>query len=140
MIDGCGLIRTFLKVMIPNVIPALLTVAVFSVVWYYNDYIMSGMLLHENFPLSVNVTAVSVRLGDKLQGLTGVRRGYEAAERFHSVRGLSDRGPPPDCPVCTGTAVLYRKHRAHRYCGITPDRPPERPGAVCTNQNIKEME
>lgn len=77
MIDGCGPIRTFLKVMIPNVIPALLTVAVFSVVWYYNDYILSGMLLHENFPLSVNVTAVSVRLGDKLQGITGQAAGTD---------------------------------------------------------------
>ena len=37
-LDGCGPFRTFLKVMIPNVGSSFLTVFLFSIVWYWNDY------------------------------------------------------------------------------------------------------
>ncbi|MDE5765050.1 MAG: carbohydrate ABC transporter permease [Ruminococcus sp.] len=42
-IDGCGAFRTFVQVMIPNAVPAFLTVFLFSVVWYWNDYYMNAM-------------------------------------------------------------------------------------------------
>ncbi|MHB1454062.1 MAG: carbohydrate ABC transporter permease [Saccharofermentanales bacterium] len=71
LIDGCGPMHTFLRVMVPNVVPAILTVTVFSIVWYYNDYLLSGMLLNSNFPLSVAVTSVSTALNNKLQNIAG---------------------------------------------------------------------
>jgi len=71
LIDGCGPMRTFLRVMVPNVVPAILTVTVFSIVWYYNDHLLSGMLLNSNFPLSVAVTRVSTALNNKLQNIAG---------------------------------------------------------------------
>lgn len=71
LIDGCGPMRTFLKVMVPNVVPAILTVTVFSIVWYYNDHLLSGMLLNSNFPLSVSVTGVSTALNNRLQNIAG---------------------------------------------------------------------
>lgn len=37
LIDGAGHIRTYLQIMIPNATPAIVTVAIFSVVWQYND-------------------------------------------------------------------------------------------------------
>lgn len=37
-LDGCGPFRTFLKVMIPNAGSSFLTVFLFSIVWYWNDY------------------------------------------------------------------------------------------------------
>ncbi|MDE7138928.1 MAG: carbohydrate ABC transporter permease [Ruminococcus sp.] len=40
-IDGCGSFRTFITVMIPNALPAFLTVFLFSFVWYWNDHYMS---------------------------------------------------------------------------------------------------
>jgi multiple sugar transport system permease protein len=76
-IDGCGPLRTFLKVMVPNVTPAILTITVFSVVWYYNDYTLSGMLLNDHFPLSVTVTAVSTALNNKLQNMAGQTMGAD---------------------------------------------------------------
>lgn len=42
-IDGCGAFRTFVQVMIPNAASAFLTVFLFSVVWYWNDYYISAM-------------------------------------------------------------------------------------------------
>jgi multiple sugar transport system permease protein len=37
LIDGAGSVRTFVQVMLPNAAPAVVTVAIFSVVWQYND-------------------------------------------------------------------------------------------------------
>lgn len=70
-IDGCNPFQTFIKVMVPNVTSALLTVAVFSLVWYYNDSQYSGMLLNSNFPLAVSVTNVGSALDAQAQYLTG---------------------------------------------------------------------
>ncbi len=41
-IDGCGPFRTFVQVMIPNAASSFLTVFLFSVVWYWNDYYVSS--------------------------------------------------------------------------------------------------
>lgn len=44
-IDGCGHFGTFLRIMIPNVIPGIVTIATFSTVWYWNDYYYSKMFI-----------------------------------------------------------------------------------------------
>lgn len=59
LMDGCGPFKTLIKVMLPNVIPALVTILVFSVVWYWNDYYVSASYLTKNFPLSVNLTMLN---------------------------------------------------------------------------------
>lgn len=41
-IDGCGPFMTFVRVMAPNAASAFLTVFLFSVVWYWNDYYVSS--------------------------------------------------------------------------------------------------
>ncbi|MBR1592680.1 MAG: carbohydrate ABC transporter permease [Ruminococcus sp.] len=41
-IDGCGPFMTFVRVMIPNAASSFLTVFLFSVVWYWNDYYVSA--------------------------------------------------------------------------------------------------
>lgn len=37
LIDGCGFYRTYFKIMLPNAVPAISTVAVLSFVWNYGD-------------------------------------------------------------------------------------------------------
>ncbi|MBR1459981.1 MAG: carbohydrate ABC transporter permease, partial [Oscillospiraceae bacterium] len=37
-LDGCGPFRTFVQVMVPNASSSFLTVFLFSVVWYWNDF------------------------------------------------------------------------------------------------------
>lgn len=37
-IDGCGAIGTFVKILVPNAGPAITTVFLFCLVWYWNDY------------------------------------------------------------------------------------------------------
>lgn len=41
-LDGCGPFNTFLRVMVPNAASSFLTVFLFSIVWYWNDYYVSS--------------------------------------------------------------------------------------------------
>jgi len=59
-IDGAGPIKTFFKIVLPSSGSATITVLVFSVVWYFNDYYQSQIYLSDKYPLSVmlaNITA-----------------------------------------------------------------------------------
>lgn len=48
-LDGCGPFKTFLKVMVPNASSSFLTVFLFSIVWYWNDYyVSSSFFLHSS--------------------------------------------------------------------------------------------
>lgn len=64
-IDGCGSFKTFTKVMLPNVVPVFVTILVFSIVWYWNDYYVSAMLLKNNMPLSVQLTTINQALSNQ---------------------------------------------------------------------------
>ena len=64
-VDGCGPIKTFLKVMIPLSSAAFITVFLFSFVWYWNDYYYSGMF----FTNGNTVTLALSSLQDKLRSL-----------------------------------------------------------------------
>ncbi len=59
LIDGCGSFKTFTNVMIPNVKPAIVTVLVFSIVWYWNDFYQSSMFLMDKQTLSVSLTMLN---------------------------------------------------------------------------------
>lgn len=53
-IDGCGALKTFTKIMMPNAGSACLTVLLFSFVWHWNDYYISNMMFqNRHLPLSV---------------------------------------------------------------------------------------
>lgn len=54
-IDGCGPIKTFLRVMAPNASSAFLTVFLFAFVWYWNDYVYISMFMN-------SVTTVTAQL------------------------------------------------------------------------------
>lgn len=43
MIDGCGYVRTFFQIIIPNATAIIITVAVFSFVWNYGDVFYTGL-------------------------------------------------------------------------------------------------
>ena len=74
-IDGCGEWTTFTRVILPNLVPAIVTVAVFSVVWYWNEYQFSGLFLSGDFPLSVMVTTVSTKIETAGQTMIGTADG-----------------------------------------------------------------
>ena len=47
-LDGCGPFKTYIKVMVPNAKTSFLTVFLFSIVWYWNDYYVSTSFFTRN--------------------------------------------------------------------------------------------
>lgn len=65
-IDGCGPFRTFIQVMIPNAASAFLTVFLFSVVWYWNDYYVSSTFFNNNQTIALMLRNLDTELKQKL--------------------------------------------------------------------------
>lgn len=61
-IDGCGQLRTFTQVMVPNALVTYVTVFIFAVVWYWNDYLNVGVLLGGVPMISTNLMSITSRL------------------------------------------------------------------------------
>ena len=54
-VDGAGTLVTFVKVILPNAVPAILTVFLFSLVWYWNDTVYSNMFLGSNSTITMRL-------------------------------------------------------------------------------------
>ena len=76
-IDGAGSLRTFLQVILPNAGPALVTVTLFAVVWYWNDYYYSTMFF------STKMTISSALL--QLKSMLSVQYGFVAISDPYTV-------------------------------------------------------
>lgn len=57
-IDGCNAFNTFVRVMAPNAKPAILTVFLFSMVWYWNEYYYPQMYLGNYQVISTSLAAL----------------------------------------------------------------------------------
>ncbi len=64
-IDGASVLQTFLKIILPTSIPALVTAGIFVFLWSYNDLFMSLILLplREKQPICVLLSLVSSAYG-----------------------------------------------------------------------------
>ncbi|MCU6711144.1 carbohydrate ABC transporter permease [Paenibacillus sp. J5C_2022] len=58
LVDGAGVFRTFWRVMLPNAMPAIVTVVLFSFVWQYNDSFYVSMYLTDTKVLSMQLAAL----------------------------------------------------------------------------------
>ncbi|MHB1454876.1 MAG: carbohydrate ABC transporter permease [Saccharofermentanales bacterium] len=58
-VDGAGNWKIFAGVMIPNAIATIVTVALFSFVWVYNDSTISGILTGNSYLLSIQYLNIS---------------------------------------------------------------------------------
>ena len=55
-IDGCGVFGTYARIMLPLATPAIITVAVFSFVWYWNDSFFSSLFFTDDLkPLAAQI-------------------------------------------------------------------------------------
>ncbi|MGZ9585647.1 carbohydrate ABC transporter permease [Paenibacillus marinisediminis] len=63
LVDGAGPFRTFRSVMLPNAVPAIVTVVLFSFVWQYSDTYYVSMFLTESSVLSMQLSALPGTLG-----------------------------------------------------------------------------
>lgn len=62
LIDGCGVSGTFWRIMVPNASAALLTVFLFSIVWYWNDYYYAAMYMPGQPTMSVMLSRIQTAL------------------------------------------------------------------------------
>ena len=61
-VDGCGMLRTFLRIIIPCSGAAFLTVFLFSFVFYWNDYYYTGMMFSNLNIVSLALSGLQVKL------------------------------------------------------------------------------
>ena len=52
-IDGCGIFKTFVRIMVPCASGAFITVFLFSLIWYWSDYYYGSMMLQNANTLSL---------------------------------------------------------------------------------------
>lgn len=54
-VDGANHFRTFFSIALPSSGVVIMTVTVFSLIWHWNDYLLSGMYLTEDYPLAMQL-------------------------------------------------------------------------------------
>ena len=65
-LDGCGAFKTFIRVMVPNASSSFLTVFLFSIVWYWNDYYVSSTFFISNHTVALALQKLSATLDQTL--------------------------------------------------------------------------
>ena len=62
-VDGCGMWYTYFRIMLINATPAVVTVAIFSLVWQYNDVFYANLfLLDVNMAISKKITTLQATI------------------------------------------------------------------------------
>ena len=72
-VDGAGPFRTFLSIALPSSGVVILTVTVFSMIWHWNDSLLSGMYLSNAFPLARQIARLPETLGSKYHIILSAR-------------------------------------------------------------------
>lgn len=65
-LDGCGPLETYIKIMVPNAKTSFLTVFLFSIVWYWNDFYVSSSFFSENRTMALMLKNLDVALQQQL--------------------------------------------------------------------------
>jgi len=68
-VDGCGPVRTFLRIMIPNCIPVIVVVILFSMVWHWNDTYYVSMYFDDFQTVSSKLMQLSTDLNRLVKGV-----------------------------------------------------------------------
>ena len=72
-VDGAGPFRTFLSIALPSSGVVILTVTVFSMIWHWNDSLLSGMYMSGDFPLAGQISTLPQTLGSKYHIILSAR-------------------------------------------------------------------
>ncbi len=70
-IDGAGVGTTFFRIMLPNAIPAMVTVMLFSFVWQWNDTFYTTTYLTSSNVLATQLSSLPYNLAIMLEGEAG---------------------------------------------------------------------
>ncbi|MGN0623515.1 MAG: carbohydrate ABC transporter permease [Oscillospiraceae bacterium] len=65
-LDGCGPFKTYIKIMVPNAKTSFLTVFLFSIVWYWNDFYVSSSFFTKNDTVALMLKNLDANLQQQL--------------------------------------------------------------------------
>jgi multiple sugar transport system permease protein len=65
-LDGCSPLYTYVKIMVPNAKQSFLTVFLFSIVWYWNDYYVSSSFFTQNDTVALMLKNLNTNLTQQL--------------------------------------------------------------------------
>lgn len=93
-IDGCGVFRTFVQIMLPMAVPAFITVLLFSIVWHWTDYYSASTYFTQDLrPLVVMLKNLFSAI--KLSGVGVVNEASSHAVRMYLQSGALLTIAPP---------------------------------------------
>jgi len=69
MVDGAGVVRTFTRIIMPNATPMIVTVALFSFVWQWNDSYYATLFITSANLLSIRVLGVGAEAYIRFGGI-----------------------------------------------------------------------
>ncbi len=72
-VDGCGMLRTFVRIMLPEAKPIITSCFLFAFVWQWTDGFYSKMFLGNTVLVSTSLSRIVDALGAFIQRLTGVK-------------------------------------------------------------------
>ena len=91
-VDGCGTLKTFLKIMLPDAKPILTSCFLFAFVWQWTDGFYSKMFLGNISLVSTSLARLSDTLGAYIMRITGTTTSISVAYS--------------NCIVSTGTLMI----------------------------------
>ena len=80
-IDGCSAFGTFTRVILPNAGSMLLTVTLFSIVWYWNDHFYTSTFLGKTQTMAVALSYLRVNLAEEMGVVNNV---YESSAQMQA--------------------------------------------------------
>jgi multiple sugar transport system permease protein len=92
VIDGAGGYKTFFGIMLPNAIPALMTVMLFAFVWQYNDTFYTSLFMNESSLMSIKIASLPADVNQYLPGLLGLGTNAELRADPNQVAMIVDTG------------------------------------------------
>ncbi|HTG70617.1 MAG TPA: carbohydrate ABC transporter permease [Candidatus Udaeobacter sp.] len=92
LIDGAGGVKTFLRIMLPNAVPPMLTVILFCFVWQYNDTFFTSLFMSETQLMPLKVASLSAQANQLIPLMLGVGSGANVKADPNHVAMIIDTG------------------------------------------------
>ncbi len=93
-VDGCGTLKTFIRIMLPDAKPILTSCFLFAFVWQWTDGFYSNMFLGSTRLLSTSLTQVVDNLGVYIGRELGLSQGAQVSQAL------------ANCILSTGTLMI----------------------------------
>src|SRR5690606_4009428 len=71
LIDDASGIQTFVRIMLPNAVPPIITVVLFCFVWQYNDTFYTTLFMSGMELMSLKISTISAQANQFIPGLMG---------------------------------------------------------------------